>query len=135
MAAAIRDDRVSVEVRLETGHDWVAKLRAVWRPGDTLVCYAGAEWGTEQGPLDQILRSRLQAPVYVLPAGTNGQASRPKLASEAISWAGSAGVLVAFFFLQVRIVEWLHDWVQTALLAGSVIFEIALVWIWDSLTT
>jgi hypothetical protein len=134
MAAAIRDRRVSAEVRAEYGSDWIQSVREVWRPGDILVCYEGEMVGIRQRPLDQVLRSTFDTPIYILPTVSDAQPARSGAISRALSWVGSIGVLVVFFLLQVRIVQWLHDWGQTALLSLSILAEIMIIWIWDSLT-
>ncbi len=134
LATAIRDNRISVEIRIQPGGDWIESVKALWRPRDFLVCYEGEDGGNQQGSLDQLLRSRFEAPVYLLPAVTDARERKPTLMANAVSLSGSIGVVTGFFLLQVGIVQWLHDWVQTALLSVSVMFEIALIWIWDSLT-
>jgi len=133
LAAAIRDSRVSTEIQVQLGDSWIEKVRAIWRPGDILVCYDGADVGIGQRPLDQVLLESFEAPVHILPAQPEAHGSRAKVLPKALSWAGSIGVVVGFFFLQVWIVQWLHDWGQTALLSLSVVFEMALIWLWDSL--
>lgn len=134
MAAAIRDSRVSVEIHVGLGDDWMERVRAFWQPGDILVCYQGEDGGIGQRPLDHVLRSNFDGPVYLLPARTAARPHQPGAWSNAVSTAGSIGVVVGFFFLQIRIVQLLHDWEQTALLALSVLFEVVLIWVWDSLT-
>jgi hypothetical protein len=135
LAAAIGDARITVEIRVEPWDDWIESIKALWRRGDILVCHQSGDTGNHRDSLDQLLRSGFDAPVYLLPNVTDAQEGQPTFMTNAVSVSGSIGVVIGFFLLQVGIVKWLHDWVQTALLAGSVIFEIALIWIWDSLTT
>jgi hypothetical protein len=134
MAAAIRDSRISVEFRLEAGHDWMGQIRANWRPGDVLACLEGEDIGIGLPPLDQIMRSSFGAPVYLLTDRTVKRRRTERAGPSVVSAGGSIVVVVAFFLLQIRIVEMLHDWGQTALLSMSVLFEMLLIWAWDSLT-
>jgi hypothetical protein len=134
LAAAIRDNHVSVDIRVQRGENWIKSIKALWRPGDLLACCEGEDAGDQQGSLDQALRSVFEAPVYLLPAVTDARERQPTVMAHAVSLSGSMGVVIGFFLLQVVIVRWLHDWVQTALLSVSIMFEIALIWIWDSLT-
>jgi hypothetical protein len=134
LETAIRDSRVAVEIRVQAGGDWIGSIGAYWRSGDSLVCYEGEHANHRDQPLDQLLRSRFDVPVYVLPSANDSRESQPTFMPNAVSLSGSIGVVIGFFLLQVGIVQWLHDWVQTVVLAGSVMFEIGLVWAWDSLT-
>jgi hypothetical protein len=134
MAAAIRDSRLSAEFRLDAGDDWMEQVRAYWRPGDVLACFDRGDTGIGRLPLDQILRSGFEAPVYLLANGTAKRHPEANAGLNAVSVAGSIAVVAGFFLLQIRIVQLLHDWGQTALLALSVLIEMLLIWAWDSLT-
>lgn len=134
MAAAIRVSRISVEFRLDAAHDWLAQVSLYWRPGDVLACFDGEDTGIGQPPLDQIMRSSFEAPVYLLSDRTAKRRREQGAGPKAVSAAGSIILVVCFFLLQIRIVQLLQDWGQIALLSMSVLLEMLLIWAWDSLT-
>jgi hypothetical protein len=134
LAAAVHDNRVLAEIHIEPWQAWIDGVKAVWRPGDQLACYEGQDGNESSQSLADILRSTFDAPVHLLPATIEMPRGQRSGIGNAVSLSGSIAVLAGFFFLQVRIVEWLHNWAQTALLAGSVVVEFGLVWIWDALT-
>lgn len=133
-AAAIRDGRVSVEIRLESGDGWTQDLRTIWRPGDVIACYDRPDERARNRPLDEILRSDLGADLYILPAPAGASPGRLVAPARVLSWAGSIAVVVGFFWIQLRVVQGLHDWVQTAVLSLSVFVELGLIQLWDSMT-
>lgn len=134
MAAAIRDSKVSTQIQIEFGQDWIEKVRAVWRPGDLVVCFAEQQVGLRHKPLSQVLNSGLQVPVYILSGLYVPDRPRSSLPSQIVSWAGSIGILLGFFWVQVKIDQLPKDWTHTFLLCLSVFVEIVLIWMWNSLT-
>ena len=134
-AAAIQDNRVSVGIQIEYGNDWIEKLKPVLRPGDTIVCFAGQQTGWQHRPLSQVLSSNFKAPVHILssPHPPPGD-TKSGLLSQVVSWTGSIGIILGFFWIQVRIDQLPKDWAHTTLLCLSVAIEISLIWLWNSLT-
>jgi len=135
LAAAIQDTKVSTEIRIEFGNDWIEKVKTVWRPGDALVCFAEQQAGLRHRPLSQVLNSTFEAPVYIL-SGLHPppRGSRSGFLSQLVSWAGSIGIILGFFWIQVKIDQLPKDWAHTTLLCLSVLVEIGLIWLWNSLT-
>ena len=66
LAAIIKDSNVSTEIAIEYGKDWVKQVRKIWRTGDVLACYAGQKVGFMRKPLEQVLKSHLDAPIFLL---------------------------------------------------------------------
>jgi len=133
MAAMVQDGKVYAEARVEIGSNWVNVLRAHLQDGDMIVCPAEQRAGLFQRPLSQILQSNLKAPVYILSNLYSQKPSQSNWYSQVMAWSGSLGVLIGAFLLQIRIVSMPADWAQTALLILSVIGEIWLIGIWNSL--
>lgn len=136
LTAAIQDNKVSTEIRIEFGNDWIEKVKAVCLPGDILVCFAEQQAGLQHRPLSQILTSNFETSVYIL-SGLHPQPrdTRAGFLSQVVPWAGSIGIILAFFWIQVKLDQLPKDWAHTTLLYLSIIVEIGLIWLWNSLTT
>ena len=133
MAAVIKDPNVSTDIMIEHGSDWVGQVKKIWQAGDILACYAGQKVGLMRKPLDQILRSSLEAPIYILSDYQSSGNPTPAFISQASSWVGSLGLIGGFLWAEVKIVQLPRDWAHTALLYFCVVVEIALVWAWNSI--
>jgi len=66
MTAMVQDGNVSAEAKVEFGNNWVRVVKSNWQVGDMIVCFAEQHAGLLYRPLSQILRSNLEAPIYVL---------------------------------------------------------------------
>lgn len=133
MSALIRDARVWVEAKVEVGTNWVDIVKQNYQTGDMIVCLSEPRAGLLHRPLSQILQSHFNMPVYILSGLYVQKPSRPERLSQGMAWAGSVGIILASTFLQIRITSLSQDWFQTALLILSVIAEIWLIGIWNSL--
>jgi len=132
MAAVIKDPNVSTDIMIEQGNDWVRQVRKIWRAGDILACYAGQKVGLMRKSLDQVLRSSLEAPIYILSDYRPARNPNSSFISRVSSWLGSLGLIGGFLWAEVKIIQLPQDWAHTALLYFSVVVEIALVWAWNS---
>jgi hypothetical protein len=133
MAAIIKDPNVSTDIMIERGNDWVGQVKKIWQSGDIVACYAGQKVGLMHRSLDQILRSSLEAPIYILSDYNTARNPNSSFISRASSWLGSLSIIGCFLWAEVKIVQLPKDWAHTALLYFSVIVEIALVWAWNSI--
>jgi hypothetical protein len=132
VAALIRDARVYVETRVEVGTDWLAAVRHSYQKGDMIVCIADQSVGLRRRPLSQLLESTLEAPIYIL-SDRKIRPSESNALSQVISWSGFLGIIVAFFFLQAKITQLPDDWFQTFLAILTLIPELGLILLWNSL--
>ncbi len=132
ISALIQDARVSVETRVDIGTNWLDTVKHTYQDGDMLVCVAEQTTGIRHRPLSQILESNLQAPVYIL-AGLQSQPEASSGHSQLLVWPGFLGIMVGFLVLQVKVVQFSNDWLQTLLLVLLLIPEFWLLWIWNSL--
>src|SRR6266487_657748 len=66
MAAMINDDRISVEIDVIFGKDWLDAVKWHRQAGDIIVCLAEQRVGLLRKPLNQILQSDLYGPIYIL---------------------------------------------------------------------
>lgn len=133
MAAVIKDPNVSTEIMIEHGSDWVRQVRKVWRAGGIVACYAGQKVGLMRKPLDQILRSSLDATIYILSDVQPVRNPNSKFISQASGWLGSLAIIGGFLWAEVKIVQLPQDWAHTALIYGCIFVEIALIYLWNSL--
>jgi hypothetical protein len=135
MAAAIQDDHVSTRILIEAGNDWVGQVRGIWQPGDLVVCSADQQAGSKHAPSSQLLASDLKVSIHVFSTGRPESRGRPGLLRPAISWAGSLGIIAGLFWLQVVISQLLGEGTRAVLLSFSVLVEIGLILVWNSLWT
>jgi hypothetical protein len=135
MASIIKDTDVSTEIMIEHGNDWVGQVRKVWRPGDMVACFSGQKMGFMRRPLDQMLRSSLEAPLYILADYQPSKNSNSTFISQTLSWSGSLVIIVGFLWAEVKIVQLPQDWAHTALVYTCIFVEIALIYLWNSLFT
>jgi hypothetical protein len=133
MASLLQSDGVCVDVKVELGTDWVEAVKRNYQPGDMIVCFAEQRVGLLQRPLSQILRSNLKGMIYILSDSYPLTDTRPTWLSQIMAWMGPLAIIVLAFLLQVRITSLPQDWAQTSLLILSVIGEVSLISLWNSL--
>lgn len=133
MSALMGDDRVPTEVRVEYGTDWVKAIKSNWQAGDVIVCFSEQRVGLLQRPLSQILESDLNAAVYVLSGFHPREHSISNWISQTMSWSGSIGIILGFFWLQIRMGQFAKDWLYSALLIVSIPLEGWLILAWNNL--
>lgn len=133
MSAMVQDGQVCAELRVEIGSNWVNAVRSDLQDGDGIVCFAEQRAGLLHRPLSQILRSNLKNPIYILSGLYPQNPGHANWLSQVIAWAGSLGILVGAFLLQIQIVSMAGDWVQTTLLILSVLAEACLIGLWNGL--
>jgi len=134
IAALIREPRVSVEMQLDFGRNWIPSLKSVLQRGDIIICPAGQQTGIFREPLDLALE-KLGSPIITLP-GLYPFTRRviPRFIFESVFWAVSGAVLFVFFWFQSRILRISEEWVKDTLLSLSVLIELGLVWVWNNLS-
>ena len=135
MAAMIKDPYVSTEIMIEHGSDWVRQVKKLWRKGDIVACYANQKAGVMRKTLDQILRSSLNMPVYILADTQSVKSSKPRLLSQVIFWSGALAIIGGFFWAEALLIKLPQDWAHSALIYVSVFVELALISLWNSLFT
>jgi hypothetical protein len=133
MAAVIKGPNVSTDIMIEHGNDWVRQVKKIWQAGDILACCAGQKVGFMRKPLDQVLKSDLDATIYLLSDYQPVQNPRPAFLSQATFWIGSLAIVGGFLWAEVKIVQMPQDWAHTTLMYISIFVETALIWLWNSL--
>jgi hypothetical protein len=133
ISSLLQHGGVSATLKIEIGTNWVDVVKRNYQEGDTIVCFAEQRAGLFHRPLSQMLQSNLKAPLYILSSLHPQSLPRPNWLSQIMAWAGSAGIIIASFLLQIRITALPQDWAQTTLMLFSVMGEIWLIWVWNSL--
>ncbi|MCI0549576.1 MAG: hypothetical protein L0287_01335 [Anaerolineae bacterium] len=133
MSAMVQDGKVTAEAKVEIGNNWVNVVKSNWQAGDVIVCFTEQRAGLLHRPLSQILRSNLEAPIYILSGLYPQSQSRFNMLSFIALWAGFIGIIASSFLLQIQLVALLQDWTQTILLILSVMAEFWLIWVWNNL--
>lgn len=133
MAAMIKDPFVSTEFMIAPGNDWVGQVKMLWRKGDIVACYANQKVGIMRKALDQILRSSLNMPVYILADLQTVKNSESTFLSQLFFWLGSLGIVSGFFWVEAQLVKLPQDWAHTVLIYVCVFMEFAFIWLWNSL--
>ena len=133
MSALVGDGRVSAEARVVFGTDWVKAIKSNWQAGDVVVCFSEQRRGLLHRPLSQILESDLDAPVYVLSGIHPPERFGSNWLNRTIAWSGSIGIILGFFWLQIKIDQLAKDWAHSTLLVLSIPIEIGLILVWNSL--
>jgi len=133
MASLLQNEGVCVDVKVELGTDWVEAVKRNYQPDDMIVCFAEQRAGLLQRPLSQILRSNIKGMVYILSGSYPQTDTRPPWLSQIMAWIGPLAIIVLAFLFQVRITSLPQDWAQTSLLILSVMGEVWLISLWNSL--
>lgn len=132
MAALVSDDKVSAEVAVLPGVDWVSAVRSLAREGDMVVCLGEQRISGSHRSLSQVLQAQLDLPLYIISGLYPEAISNPRWISRLAAWGGSLALIAGFFILQVRIVSITQNWFQSALIMSSVALESTLIWVWNN---
>lgn len=132
MCAMLRDGRVSAEVIIEMGTNWVDFVNRNYQTGDLIVCFTEQRAGLLHKPLSQVLQSNLNIPIYII-SGRHLPKPKSKLLSQTMAWAGFLGIIAGFFVLQIRIDQLSEGGIQNILLILSIIPEFWLILVWNGL--
>lgn len=133
LSALVGDGTVSVESKIEFGSNWLNAVKSNWREGDVLACFTGQRAGMQRIPLSQLLESNFAATIYVLDDLSQPDRAQSNWKFAAMAWAGSIGIILGFFWLQVKINQNSSSSMSMALLMLSIPVEILLILVWNSL--
>ncbi len=122
-----------VELQTASGRGWLEKIRPAFRPLDLIACYEEEGAGISRQPLSDALARGLQATVHDLTDTLRPFSSRRAILPQVGAWLGSIAILAGFLVLQAKIVVDMQDWTQTVTLVITLVPEIALIWLWNSI--
>ena len=135
MAALIGDGHICADIRIEHGNDWARQVKNIYQPGDVLACFAGQRVGLMQKLLHEVLRSQLEAPIYILSADQPVKNAKPKLLLQASFWLGALAIISGFLWLEMQLAQLPQDWAHNLLLYFCVLVEVGLLLLWNSIFT
>ncbi len=122
-----------VEIQMQRGRDWVAGVRSLVRPGDTVACFADEAVGLLDRPLSDTLAWALNIPIYTFTGLRVQQHNRQNIIAQAASWVSSIASIGGFFALQARIVIAVQGTMQSVLLLVTLLAEVGIIWGLNSL--
>ncbi len=122
-----------VELQTAFGRGWLEKVRPQVRPADLVACYEEEGAGISRQPLSDVLARGLQVTVHDLTDTLRPFSSRRPMLPQVAAWLGSIVILAGFLVLQAKIVVEMQDWTQTVTLVITLVPEIALIWLWNSI--
>jgi hypothetical protein len=129
MAAMVNYDHVSAQTEVIFGTDWVKAIKSRCQSGDMVVCFEYERYGICQKPLQEILQSHLDVPLYILTGFDPPSSSRLRWMPQAAAWAGFIVLILGFSMLQVKIILLNTAWTTLLeLLTTAVEFWLILVW-------
>ena len=133
LAAFLQHAGAKVQVRVEEGLNWMPELRALLSDNDLLACCVvesppavGERWL-------ELLANRFQRPVYAfMDTGTLDMPERG-LPARLAPWLGSIAIILAFFWLQVRLSQQGDAAAYSGWLVLSIPVEIGMIWLLNAL--
>jgi len=134
LTALTHDERIAIETRLEFGRNWIAKIKAVLREDDIVVCYAGHTTGWNRAPIDRALDERGVSVWTLKGLEMNTAQARRKPFAEFLFWSVSLAIIAVFLWFQIRVLTISEGWAQNTLLYISVPIEIGLLWLWHTIS-
>jgi len=133
LSALIQDANIPVELTINSDRDWLAIVKSNWREGDMLACFAGQRTSTGRTLPGLLIESNFPATVYVIGGEFQAEQTKPNRRSTILAWAGFIGILLGFFWLQVKIDQALSNWLGMVMLILSVLVEAWLLWVWNGM--
>jgi hypothetical protein len=129
MAAMVNYDHISAQTEVILETDWVKAVKSRCQSGDMVVCIEHQQYDIRQQPLQEILQSDLQVPVYILTEFDPQSSSRFRWMHQAAAWTGFIVLILGFSMLQVKIILLDTAWTMLLeLLTTAAEFWLILVW-------
>lgn len=130
MASLLEDGKICAEAKVDIGTNWMAVVKANYKPGDAIVCFTEQRTGLLNRPLSQVLESSFAATVYIL-SSPIPQKANSNLLSQISTWLGFIVIIIGFGLLQANIVQLPKGWLQITLLTLTILPEFWLIWVWN----
>ena len=129
-SALMNSGNVSANSEIVVGKDWVSAVRSCLQQSDMLVCCQESGSSSHQKALIPILRADLGVPLYLLSKTQPRTASRSEWLPAAAAWIGSLAIIIAFFWLQVKI-DQLAGGLSIPMQLLSIAVEFTLIRAWN----
>jgi hypothetical protein len=132
MSAMVNYGKVSAEIEVLFGRDWVGAVRSHWQAGDMLMCFVEQPPELPHGPLSQIQGSNLNVPLYLLNGLYPQNDSQKNWLTETAAWIGSIVIISGFFFLLIWIGNIAKDW-ATVFQMLAILVEVWMILAWNGI--
>ena len=132
LSAMVNCGSLSADTEIIFGRNWVDNLKSRLQPGDMVVYWNEPYTGLLRKPFSQLLQTRLDVPVYFLPALSAEKDPQVNRLSLTFAWIGFATIIIGFLFLQIKIYQLAENWAMTLEIL-STIGEFWLIWVWNNL--
>lgn len=129
-SALMNSGGVATDSEIVVCKNWLDAVRSRMQPSDMVVCNPGPGTGANQKSLNTILQTNLGVPLYILSGTPTRDTVHPQWPQAAAAWIGSLAILIAFFWLQVKIDQLAGEW-SIPLQFFSIALEFALIWNWN----
>jgi hypothetical protein len=126
-------DNVSAEQEVIFGKDWFRAVKSCLQPEDMIVCFEEQRVGSLQKPLNQVMQSDLDVPIYILSGLFPDVSSRPNWLAQIGVWIGFVVIILGFLAFQINIYHLATNW-ATLLVLFSAIVEFCLIGVWHSVS-
>jgi hypothetical protein len=123
----------SVELKSDSGIGWLDRIKAECAPSDQVACYAEMGVGMWNQPLSDILARALQVPIHDFSELRLAPSSRGSILAQAGAWIGSIATIGGFLALQAKIVLEMQGPAQGTALIVTLLPEVALILLWNSM--
>jgi hypothetical protein len=127
LAAFVREAGTNTEVRIERDRSWISALRGLLGAGDLLACSVDDRLPASGEPWIELLARTFRRDIYAFMDSDPTTGLRPGLTARLAPWLVPSAIILAFFWLQVRISQTGTGAITTGLLMGSVVVEIGLI--------
>ncbi len=133
ISALVATTRVYTETELIYRKNPLDVIRALYQPGDILICFTDKHGGFFQHPGTEALMDELHAPVYLISIPDLEVRHGFKWQTSLFAWAGSLGLIAGFFLIQIRIDQLVTNWAHIPMVLLSILLEIWMIYVWNIL--
>ncbi len=122
-----------VSIQIQHGMGWMEGVRGLMQPGDMLACLAEWSIGMLHRPLNDLLASALNTPVYVFAETRPQPLERRQVLGQVGAWVASLASIGGFCAVAARVVVTTQGTLQSVLLLGALGIEIGVIYFVNSL--
>lgn len=135
MTAGLSGSAMDVDFQVVDRRRWLKALRAVYRPGDRMICHKEqmVKTGlTRFSPLEAFLKEKFSARVTALEGYYDPRQDQiQQWGKSLLFWAVTLLILAGFFALEWQSRLWVHGWAHKLILALLNMLEIGSVVAWS----
>lgn len=126
-SALMNSGGIATDSEIVVARNWLPAVAERLQTSDMIVCSQGPVSVPHQKSLHPILQADLGVPLYILSGTPTRGAAHPRWLTAAAAWIGSLAIIIAFFWLQVKIDQLAGEW-SIPLQLICIAIEFALIW-------